>query len=123
MHLHLSPLIQVEDAIVLDNSELSKEEQLEWALNKVFDIIPSKPSSKIKGIGVEENQSCHYTSKTEGSLDVCLGTQLLTSVEVFLVVLFLKFFLSISMDNFDGLESLLSVASTLTVGLETFSES
>ena len=40
-----SPLIQVEDAIVLDNSELSKEEQLEWALNKVFDIIP--PSSSI----------------------------------------------------------------------------
>ena len=34
-----SPLIQVEDAIVLDNSKLSKEEQLEWALNKAFDII------------------------------------------------------------------------------------
>ena len=40
-----SPLIQVEDAIVLDNSELSKEEQLEWALNKAFDII--QPSSSI----------------------------------------------------------------------------
>jgi cytidylate kinase len=38
-----SPLIQVEDAIVLDNSELSKEEQLEWALNKVFDIISNTP--------------------------------------------------------------------------------
>ena len=40
-----SPLIQVKDAIVLDNSELSKEEQLEWALNKAFDII--QPSSSI----------------------------------------------------------------------------
>ena len=34
-----SPLIQVEDAIVLDNSKLSKEEQLEWALRKASDII------------------------------------------------------------------------------------
>ena len=34
-----SPLIQVKDAIVLDNSKLSKEEQLEWTLNKAFDII------------------------------------------------------------------------------------
>ena len=34
-----SPLIQVKDAIVLDNSKLSKEEQLEWALNKAYDII------------------------------------------------------------------------------------
>ena len=34
-----SPLIQVEDAIVLDNSELSKEEQLDWALKKAIDII------------------------------------------------------------------------------------
>ena len=40
-----SPLIQVKDAIVLDNSKLSKEEQLEWALNKAFDII--QPSSSI----------------------------------------------------------------------------
>ncbi len=34
-----SPLIQVDDALVLDNSMLSKEEQLEWALSKVSDII------------------------------------------------------------------------------------
>ena len=34
-----SPLIQVKDAIVLDNSKLSKEEQLEWALKKAIDII------------------------------------------------------------------------------------
>jgi cytidylate kinase len=34
-----SPLIQVQDAIVLDNSKLSKEEQLEWALRKASDII------------------------------------------------------------------------------------
>ncbi len=40
-----SPLIQVEDAIVLDNSELSKEEQLDWALSKAFDTI--QPSSSI----------------------------------------------------------------------------
>ena len=38
-----SPLIQVEDAIILDNSELSKEEQLEWALNKAYDIISQSP--------------------------------------------------------------------------------
>jgi cytidylate kinase len=30
-----SPLIQVEDAIVLDNSELSKSEQLQWVLELV----------------------------------------------------------------------------------------
>ena len=40
-----SPLIQVEDAIILDNSELSKEEQLDWALSKAFDTI--QPSSSI----------------------------------------------------------------------------
>lgn len=34
-----SPLIQVSDAVVLDNSDLSKEEQLQWALNQVSDII------------------------------------------------------------------------------------
>lgn len=34
-----SPLIQVEDAIVLDNSELSIEEQLDWALVKVNEIL------------------------------------------------------------------------------------
>jgi len=30
-----SPLIQVSDALVLDNSQLTKEEQLEWVLSKV----------------------------------------------------------------------------------------
>jgi cytidylate kinase len=30
-----SPLIQVEDALVLDNSQLTKEEQLDWVLAKV----------------------------------------------------------------------------------------
>ena len=33
-----SPLIQTQDAIVLDNSELSIEEQLDWALIKVNEI-------------------------------------------------------------------------------------
>jgi cytidylate kinase len=30
-----SPLIQVDDAIVLDNSSLSKNQQLEWVMGKV----------------------------------------------------------------------------------------
>ena len=30
-----SPLIQVDDALVLDNSQLTKEEQLDWVLAKV----------------------------------------------------------------------------------------
>jgi cytidylate kinase len=34
-----SPLIQVADAIVLDNSHLSKEEQLEWVLQKVSLLV------------------------------------------------------------------------------------
>ena len=38
-----SPLIQVEDAIVLDNSELSIEEQLDWALVKVNEILNTPP--------------------------------------------------------------------------------
>ena len=38
-----SPLIQVEDAIVLDNSELSIEEQLDWALVKVSEILNTPP--------------------------------------------------------------------------------
>ena len=38
-----SPLIQVEDAIVLDNSELSIEEQLDWALAKVNEILNTPP--------------------------------------------------------------------------------
>ena len=36
-----SPLVQVQDAIVLDNSKLTKEEQLEWALKKARKIISS----------------------------------------------------------------------------------
>jgi cytidylate kinase len=36
-----SPLIQVADAIVLDNSVRTKKEQLEWALEKARDIIRS----------------------------------------------------------------------------------
>ena len=36
-----SPLIQVKDAIVLDNSNLSKKEQLEWVLEKAKKIIKS----------------------------------------------------------------------------------
>ncbi len=34
-----SPLKKADDALVLDNSHLSREEQLEWALNKVKEII------------------------------------------------------------------------------------
>lgn len=34
-----SPLIQVADAVVLDNSDLSKEEQLDWVLNKVSLLV------------------------------------------------------------------------------------
>jgi cytidylate kinase len=34
-----SPLKQVADALVLDNSKLNKEEQLEWALNQVLSKI------------------------------------------------------------------------------------
>ena len=36
-----SPLVQVQDAIVLDNSKLTREEQLEWALEKARKIISS----------------------------------------------------------------------------------
>ena len=36
-----SPLIQVKDAIVLDNSNLTKKEQLEWVLEKAKKIIES----------------------------------------------------------------------------------
>jgi cytidylate kinase len=34
-----SPLIQVADALVLDNSHLTKEEQLDWVLDKVALIV------------------------------------------------------------------------------------
>lgn len=37
-----SPLKQADDAIVLDNSSLSREEQLEWTLNKVKEITENK---------------------------------------------------------------------------------
>ena len=36
-----SPLIQVKDALVLDNSALTKKEQLEWVLEKAKTIISS----------------------------------------------------------------------------------
>jgi len=38
-----SPLIQVEDAIIIDNSELSIDEQLDWALAKVNEILNTPP--------------------------------------------------------------------------------
>jgi len=34
-----SPLKQADDALVLDNSNLTREEQLEWTINKVKEII------------------------------------------------------------------------------------
>ncbi len=34
-----SPLKQAEDALLLDNSDISREEQLEWVLNKVKELI------------------------------------------------------------------------------------
>ncbi len=37
-----SPLTQVADAIVLDNSNMTIDEQLSWALQKVFEIISLK---------------------------------------------------------------------------------
>jgi cytidylate kinase len=33
-----SPLKKADDALVLDNSNLTREEQLEWAINKVKEI-------------------------------------------------------------------------------------
>ena len=35
----VSPLKQADDALVLDNSNLSREEQLEWTINKVKEIV------------------------------------------------------------------------------------
>lgn len=35
----VSPLKKADDAVVLDNSYLTREEQLEWAINKVNEII------------------------------------------------------------------------------------
>ena len=37
-----SPLKKADDAIVLDNSNLNRDEQLEWALNKAKEIIEEK---------------------------------------------------------------------------------
>ena len=37
-HRAIAPLIQTEDAIVLDNSNLSREEQLAWVLKKVNEL-------------------------------------------------------------------------------------
>ena len=34
----IAPLVQVDDAIVLDNSTLTPEEQLDWVLGKVQQI-------------------------------------------------------------------------------------
>ena len=34
-----SPLKQADDALVLDNSHMTREEQLEWTINKVKEII------------------------------------------------------------------------------------
>jgi cytidylate kinase len=38
----VSPLRKAEDAVVLDNSYLTREEQLEWVVNKVNEIIEGK---------------------------------------------------------------------------------
>ncbi|HPF52625.1 MAG TPA: (d)CMP kinase [Draconibacterium sp.] len=35
----ISPLKKAEDAVVLDNSHMTREEQLEWAMNKVKEIV------------------------------------------------------------------------------------
>lgn len=35
----VSPLKKADDAVVLDNSDLTREDQLEWAINKVKEII------------------------------------------------------------------------------------
>ena len=38
----VSPLRKADDAVVLDNSYLTREEQLEWAVKKVNEIIEVK---------------------------------------------------------------------------------
>lgn len=38
----ISPLKQADDAIVLDNSHMTREEQLQWSLNKAKEIIDKK---------------------------------------------------------------------------------
>ncbi|WP_319482565.1 (d)CMP kinase [uncultured Draconibacterium sp.] len=37
-----SPLKQADDALILDNSELTREQQLDWAVNKVKEITEGK---------------------------------------------------------------------------------
>jgi cytidylate kinase len=37
-HREISPLIQVEDAIVLDNSNMTKEEQMEYVLSLIENL-------------------------------------------------------------------------------------
>jgi cytidylate kinase len=37
-----SPLKKADDALVLDNSKLSREQQLEWTINKVKEITGEK---------------------------------------------------------------------------------
>ena len=38
----VSPLKQADDALILDNSELTREQQLDWAVNKVKEITEGK---------------------------------------------------------------------------------
>ncbi|HYQ58744.1 MAG TPA: (d)CMP kinase [Draconibacterium sp.] len=38
----VSPLKQADDALILDNSELTREQQLDWAVNKVIEITEGK---------------------------------------------------------------------------------
>ena len=37
-----SPLRKAEDAVVLDNSEMTKQEQLQWVISRVEDVLVSK---------------------------------------------------------------------------------
>ena len=39
IHREIAPLIQVEEALVLDNSNLTPEQQLDWVLEHVRNII------------------------------------------------------------------------------------
>ncbi|MBT6006495.1 MAG: hypothetical protein HOG79_12315 [Prolixibacteraceae bacterium] len=40
----ISPLKKAEDALVLDNSNLSREEQFKWTLKKIEEIINKNES-------------------------------------------------------------------------------
>jgi cytidylate kinase len=46
----ISPLRKADDALVLDNSYLSREEQLQWVLDKVKDVL-----KKIRIIRINDN--------------------------------------------------------------------